>query len=212
MTGEGYIMKGLVPQELIEQKIFVILGQKVMLSMHLAELYGVTTGALIQAVKRNIDRFPSDFMFQLTWKEVKSLRSQFVTLDNSKKVIPRSQFVILESGKNVKYLPYAFTEQGVAMLSSVLRSKRAIQVNIAIMRAFVRLKQVLATHKELAEKLENDGSRFYIDKYKVFAIITLQLNRSSGEGESPHRWYSPRVRQCFVADRSGEIPGPIVIG
>ncbi len=176
MTGEGYIMKGLVPQELIEQKIFVILGQKVMLSMHLAELYGVTTGALIQAVKRNIDRFPSDFMFQLTWKEVKSLRSQFVTLDNSKKVIPRSQFVILESGKNVKYLPYAFTEQGVAMLSSVLRSKRAIQVNIAIMRAFVRLKQVLATHKELAEKLENLEKQ--MDKQDKYVIEIFEIIKS----------------------------------
>jgi len=147
-------MKEIIVPEVIERKIFMVRGCKVMLSMHLAELYGVPTGVLIQAVKRNIERFPRDFMFQLTWEEVRSLRSQFATLDKPKKVIPRSQFVILESGKNVKYLPYAFTEHGILMLSSVLNSERAIQVNIAIMRAFIRLKQVLATHKELAAKLK----------------------------------------------------------
>jgi phage regulator Rha-like protein len=147
-------MKELIPQERIERRIFVIRGQKIMLSVHLAELYGVETKVLVQAVKRNIERFPEDFMFQLTWEEAASLRSQFVTLENSNKAIPRSQIVTLESGQNIKYLPYAFTEHGILMLSSVLNSERAIQVNIAIMRAFVRLKQVLATHKELAEKLK----------------------------------------------------------
>ncbi|MFA5340016.1 MAG: ORF6N domain-containing protein [Candidatus Omnitrophota bacterium] len=136
-------MKEYIPLERIESKIFMIRGQKVMLSFHLAELYRVATKVLIQAVKRNIERFPEDFMFQLTWEETDSLRSQFVTLKN-----------IIGRGKHVKYLPYAFTEQGVAMLSSALRSKRAIQVNIAIMRAFVRIKQVLETHKELAGKLK----------------------------------------------------------
>ena len=114
-------MKGLIPQERIGQRIFVIRGHKVVLSTHLAELYGVETRVLIQAVKRNIERFPRDFMFQLTLKELESLRSQIVTLDNPNEVIPRSQFVILESGKNIKYLPYAFTEQGVAMLSRQYR-------------------------------------------------------------------------------------------
>jgi len=137
--------KDIIPQEIIEQKIFMIRGHKVMLSHHLAQLYGVETRVLIQAVKRNIERFPEDFMFQLSWKEVKSLRSQFVILKKGNTYSKR--------GKHIKYLPYAFTEQGVAMLSSVLRSKRAIQVNIAIMRAFVRLRQILATHKELAHKL-----------------------------------------------------------
>jgi len=136
-------MKELIPQERIENKIFVIRGQKVMLSMHLAALYGVTTKVLLQAVKRNIERFPEDFMFQLTWKETDSLRSQIVTLKN-----------VARRGKHLKYLPYAFAEQGVAMLSSVLRSKRAIQVNIAIMRAFVKIRLFLSTHKELARKLE----------------------------------------------------------
>ena len=131
-------MKGLIPQEVIESKIYLIRGYKVMLSTHLAGLYGVEAKVLIQAVKRNMDRFPDDFMFQLTDQEAKILKSQFVT---SRWGGPR------------RANPYAFTEQGVAMLSSVLNSKRAIQVNIAIMRAFVRLKTILSKHKELAHKL-----------------------------------------------------------
>jgi phage regulator Rha-like protein len=137
-------MKELIPEELIERKIFLLRGQKVMLSIHLAGLYGVGTKVLIQSVKRNAVRFPEDFMFQLTPEEAQSLRSQFVTLKNRGS----------KRGKHPKYLPYAFTEQGVAMLSSVLRSKKAVLVNIAIMRAFVKLRQILSAHKELAHKLE----------------------------------------------------------
>lgn len=132
--------------EIIEQKIFMIRGQKVMLSSHLAELYEVEPKALTQAVKRNIDRFPSDFMFQLSWKEAESLRSQIVTLEDESNKLSRR-------GKYSKYLPHAFTEQGIAMLSSILRSKRAIQVNIAIMRAFVKLRQILSSNRKLAYKL-----------------------------------------------------------
>ncbi|MDP3786087.1 MAG: ORF6N domain-containing protein [Candidatus Omnitrophota bacterium] len=150
-------MGKLVKQEVVRQKIFVIRGKKVMLSVHLALLYGVEVRTLIQAVKRNIERLPSDFMFQLTWQETESLRSQIVTLNGKEAKIPRSQFVILESGKNIKYLPYAFTEQGIAMLSSVLRSKKAIQVNIAIMRAFVKLREILSEHKELAQQVKEHG-------------------------------------------------------
>lgn len=131
-------MEIIIHQTEIEQKIFLIRGQRVMLSMQLAELYGVATKVLMQAVKRNLDRFPTDFMFKLTSEELKSLRSQIVTSKRG----------------GIRYLPYAFTEQGVAMLSTVLNSKRAIQVNIAIMRAFVKLRQILSTHKELAHKLE----------------------------------------------------------
>ena len=132
-------MQTRVPQEIIEQKIFLIRGHKVMLSTDLAHLYGVEPKVLIQAVKRNIERFPWDFMVKLTSQETKSLRSQFVTL---------------KRGAHAKYPPYAFTEQGVAILSTVLRSRQAIQVNIAIMRAFVKLRQILSSHKELAYKLE----------------------------------------------------------
>lgn len=135
-------MKDLVPQEVIENKIYLIRGRKVMLSTHLSKLYDVKVKVLIQAVKRNIERFPEDFMFQLTWEEIQSSRSQIVTLND-----------IVKRGENIKYLPYAFTEQCVAMLSSVLNSKRAIQVNIVIMRAFVRLREILLTHKDLASKI-----------------------------------------------------------
>lgn len=124
----------------IEGRILVIRGQKVMIDSQLAELYGVSTKRLNEQVRRGIKRFPEDFMFQLTSKEYDGLRSQFATLETGR-------------GLHRKYLPYAFTEQGVAMLSSVLKSGRAIEVNIAIMRAFVRLRGILVAHKELADKL-----------------------------------------------------------
>jgi hypothetical protein len=127
-----------IPNARIEQSIFLIRGQKVMLDRDLAALYGVETKVLNKAVRRNLDRFPQDFMFQLSREEAESSRFQFGTL---------------KRGKNLKYLPYAFTEQGVAMLSGILRSKQAVQVNVAIMRAFVRLRETLALHKELARKL-----------------------------------------------------------
>ena len=127
----------LIPEEVIERKIFMIRGHKVMLDKDLAGLYGVETKVLIQAVKRNVERFPEDFMFQLSEGEFDNLRSQFVT----------------SSWGGTRYLPYVFTEQGVAMLSSVLNSAVAIQVNIAIMRAFVKLRQILSMNKELACKL-----------------------------------------------------------
>ena len=133
---------------MIEKYIFLIRGHRVILSTYLAELYGVKPKVLIQAVKRNKERFPLDFMFRLTLEETKNLRSQFVTLENS-----RSQIVTLKRGHNIKYLPYAFTEQGISMLSSVLNSKRAIQMNIEIMRTFVKIRLFLSAHGELADKL-----------------------------------------------------------
>ncbi|MBW2661634.1 MAG: ORF6N domain-containing protein [Deltaproteobacteria bacterium] len=131
--------KSIVPVERIEKAIILIHGHKVMLDRDLAELYGVETRALKQAVRRNIKRFPGDFMFELTKEEFENWRSQFVTSNRDK--------------MGLRYRPMAFTEQGVAMLSSVLKSDRAIEVNIAIMRAFVQLRQMLATHKDLARKL-----------------------------------------------------------
>jgi len=128
----------LIPAEQIEQAILLLRGQKVMLDRDLASLYGVEVKQLKRTVKRNLDRFPADFMFQLTADEASRSRCQIGTL---------------KRGHNVKYLPFAFTEQGVAMLSSVLRSPRAVQVNIAVMRAFVRLRETLSLHKELAHKL-----------------------------------------------------------
>jgi hypothetical protein len=126
--------------EHIEKAILLIRGQRVMMDRDLAKLYGVTTKAFKQAVKRNIDRFPPDFMFILSHQELTNLRSQFVTSS-------------LPQWGGARYKPMAFTEQGVAMLSSILRSKRAVQVNIEIMRAFVRLREMASTQKKLAAKL-----------------------------------------------------------
>lgn len=132
--------ESLIPIERIESRILLLRGQKVMLDIDLATLYEVEVRVLNQAVKRNIERFPADFMFQLTAEEAALLRSQTVILKTGR-------------GRHRKYMSYAFTEQGVAMLSSVLRSPRAVRVNIEIMRAFVRLRRMLASHAELARKL-----------------------------------------------------------
>jgi hypothetical protein len=140
----------------IQQHILLIRGQKVMLDSDLAELYEVTTRALNQAVKRNIGRFPADFMFQLNYQEVR---------------ISRSQIVTLKRGQNIKYLPHAFTEQGVAMLSSVLRSERAIQVNVEIMRTFVRLREMIASHKDLARRLSKLEMKYDAQFKSVFDAI-----------------------------------------
>ena len=129
------------PDEILMNKIYVVRGQKVMIDSDLAELYGVATKVLNQAVKRNSARFPSDFMFELTRDEYNSLRSQIVTLENGK-------------GKYSKYNPFAFTEQGVAMLSGVLNSDRAISVNIQIMRIFTRIRQMLVDNTELRLAIE----------------------------------------------------------
>ena len=141
-----------------EKAIFLVHGQKVMLDADLAGLYDVETRVLVQAVKRNLERFPEDFMFQLSKEEADFLRSQIVTLKRGR-------------GQHSKYLPYAFTEQGVAMLSSVLRSQRAIQVNIEIMRAFIRLRQMLSSHAELARKLDALEKKYDAQFKEVFEAI-----------------------------------------
>jgi len=130
----------LLPIESIQNKIFVIRSKKVLIDRHLAELYGVETKVLNQAVKRNLERFPEEFMFILTDDEFNSLRSQFVTLKGR--------------GKHIKYLPYVFTESGVAMLSSVLKSPKAIRINIQIIKVFIKLREMLSTHEELKKKFE----------------------------------------------------------
>ena len=150
--------------ELVSEKILVVRGRKAMLDRDLAQMYGVATKALNQAVKRNIKRFPMDFMFQLSWEETEALRSQFVTLNNTINDISKR-------GKHIKYLPYAFTEQGVAMLSTVLNSERAIQVNIAIIRAFVKLRELLLTHKELAQKLEEMERKYQLHEQDIQVIF-----------------------------------------
>ena len=152
-------MKDPITAEQIERVIVLIRGHKVMLDRDLAELYGVEVKQLKRQVKRNQDRFPADFMFELSKGEYDALRSQFGTL---------------KRGEHSKYLPYAFTEQGVAMLSSVLRSTRAVQVNIEIMRAFVRLRQILASNAQLARKLDTLEKK-YDAQFKVVFDAIRQL-------------------------------------
>ena len=150
-------MKELIPVEIIERKIYLIRGHKVMIDRDLAELYGVATRVLNQAVRRNISRFPSDFMFSLTREEIMNL----------------SQIVI---SSRIKHAPnvFVFTEQGVAMLSSVLSSERAVQVNIAIMRAFVKLREMIASNKDLARRLDNLEQK-YDSQFKVVFDAIRQL-------------------------------------
>lgn len=152
-------MADLFPAGRIEQRIWQIRGHKVMFDVHLAELYGVEVRSLIQAVKRNRERFPNDFLFKLKKQEV---------------TILKSQSVISSSWGGRRSIPYAFTKQGVAMLSSVLHSPRAIQVNIEIMRAFVKLRQLLISHKDLAEKLDT-MEKAYDHKFSVVFDALRQL-------------------------------------
>lgn len=149
-------MKALVPIEVIEKKILLIGGQKVMLDSDLAALYGVTTKRLNEQVRRNLKRFPADFMYQLSQEEFESLRSHSATLKAGR-------------GKHRKYLPYAFTEQGIAMLSSILNSDRAIDVNIQIMRAFVKLREMMSSHKDLTRKL-TELEKKYDGQFQIYPV------------------------------------------
>jgi hypothetical protein len=175
-TRQSKIDSSLVVAHHIERKIHIIRGQKVILSTDLAALYKVEPRVLVQATKRNISRFPRDFMFQLTAAETRNLKSQFVT----------------SRWGGQRAAPFAFTEQGVAMLSSVLRTERAVKANIAIMRAFVRLREMLVTHEELRQKIEQMEKR-YDGKFQiVFATIKEML-------ETPVR---PKRSIGFHAQRS----------
>lgn len=166
---------GTISLELIQSKIYIVRGVKVMLDRDLAVLYGVTTKVLNQAVKRNSDRFPDDFMFELSLSEAESLRSQFVTSSL------RSQFVTLKQGQHFKYSPLVFTEQGVAMLSSVLKSPRAVHINIQIIRTFVYLRQLLAEHADLQLRLD-DLERRYDQQFKiVFDAMRQMIAEDSAE-------------------------------
>jgi len=169
MIGKRKILPELIPQEAITGKIFLLRGKKVLLDEDLAVLYGVETKQLKRQVRRNIERFPDDFMVELTQKEYQDFL--------------RCQFGAIKRGGHSKYLPYAFTEQGVAMLSSVLNSKRAILVNIQIMRAFTRLREMLLTHKDLKRKIEVMEKK-YDQQFKAVFEAIKQLLISS---EKPKR-------------------------
>ena len=180
-------MTDLVPQQIIERKILLLRGKKVMLDRDLAVLYGVETKILNRAVKRNIERFPDDFIFQLSKEEYDELL--------------RCQIGTLTRGQHSKYLPYAFTENGVAMLSSVLNSKRAIQVNIQIMRTFTSIREMIATHKDLQKKIAEMEKKYDYQFKMVFDAIKQLLaplepkKRKIGFGVREHRArYRPASR------------------
>jgi hypothetical protein len=150
-------MKKIIPVTLVENKIYLIRGQRVMLDSDLAKLYQVETRVLIQAVQRNKDRFPNDFMFEISKEEFLNLRSQ----------------IVISSYGGRRYLPYVFTEHGVTMLSSVLKSKKAIQVNIAIVRAFIKLREILATHKDIIVAVESIKREQEKHGKQIVAIIDV---------------------------------------
>lgn len=179
-----------VPVEFIERRIYSIRGQKVMLDASLAELYEVPTSRVNEAVKRNKERFPPDFMFQLTSDETKSLLSQFAIANGQR------------GGRRT--LPYAFTEHGIVMLSSVLNSPRAVQMNILVVRAFVKIREILATHKDLARKIaqldrqQRDHGQRLAAVYSV--VKQLRLRQEMEEQETPKR------RIGFLPSNSAEAP------
>ena len=166
----------------IEQVILLLRGQKVIMDRDLATLYGVATKNLNKAVTRNQDRFPADFMFQLTADEVSALRFQTGTL---------------KRGQHFKYLPYAFTEQGVSMLSSVLRSPQAVQVNIAIMRAFVRLRETLSMHRDLAHKLAELECRIEGHDEAIHNLFDA-IRQLMAPPTKPHKQIGFHVREARV--------------
>lgn len=165
----------LMQLQVIQQRIYVVREQQIMLDTDLAELYEIETKRLKQAVRRNISRFPFDFMFELTHEEYDSLRSQFVTLKN------------FERGKHSKYLPFAFTEQGVAMLASVLNSAKAIEVNIQIVRSFVLMRQYALTHKDLTDKLKEMESKYNKQFRDVHEAINYLLQKDKQDTEQKSR-------------------------
>jgi len=174
-------MKALIPLEVIEQRILLVRGQKVMLDADLAALYGVGTKQLVRAVKRNILRFPEDFMFQLSNDEFENLRYHFGTSSHW-------------GGR--RYPPYAFTEHGVAMLSSVLNSPRAVQVNIQIMRTFAKLREIMSQHKDLARRLDELETK-YDAQFKIVFDAIRQL-MAPPEPEPPKKRIGFLVEEAKV--------------
>jgi hypothetical protein len=192
--------KEIIPVQRIARAIYLLRGQKVMLDFDLAALYGVATRVPNQAVKRNAARFPGDFMFQLSAEQTRSLRSQIVTLDEqpaqAEEVAKNRSQSVTGSLKHRerKSRPYAFTEQGVAMLSSVLNSERAVKVNIAIMRAFVKLRETLETSRELARKFEELERRVGKHDEEIVAILEA-IRQLMAPSKRPRREIGFHVRE-----------------
>ncbi len=184
-------LANVVPVEIIQNKIYLIRGMKVMFDKDLAELYGVLTKNLNKAVNRNIERFPEDFMFQLTKEEMDSLRFQIGTL---------------KRGQHIKYMPHVFTEQGVAMLSSVLNSQRAIYVNIQIMRTFTKLREMMASHKDLARKIEEMEKKYDHQFKVVFDAIKqiLQVKEEENKNRGPIGFQPPPKSAVKQSNRAAK--------
>ena len=183
-NGPGY----LVPIERIEGAILEIRGQRVMMGHDLAALYGVSTKAFNQAIKRNAEGFPADFMFQLTWEEARNLRSLITTSDGT--AGSRSQIVTLNRGGNVKYLPYAFTEHGAAMAAMVLTSKRAVEVSVFVVRAFMHMRRMLADQRRFALRLVEMESKLaaHDQSFKVvFDTIRKLMEKPKPEPAPPRK-------------------------
>jgi len=204
------ISKEIIPTERIAGAIHLLRGQRVMLDFDLAALYGVTTKVLNQARKRHRSRFPNDFMFRLTNEEVSILRSQTVT---SRLLTPGNQLSrpswsrsVISSKKHggARYRPYAFTEQGVAMLSSILNSERAVRVNIAIMRAFVKLRGVLETNRELARKFVELEKRVGKHDEEIDAILEA-IRQLMAPPEKPGREIGFHVRETAPRYRTRKV-------
>lgn len=197
----------IIPAARITQSIHFLRGQKVMLDSDLAALYGVTTAALNQAVRRNQARFPADFMFRLTAAEEEDLKCQIGISNKDARLI--SQFVISKPGRGGRrHQPYAFTEQGVAMLSSVLNSERAVKVNIAIMRAFVKLRETLETNRELARKFAELEKRVGKHDDEISAIIDA-IRQLMAPPEKTHREIGFHVREKTARYGTRKSRGPI---
>ncbi len=173
-----------VPVELIQRRIYVVRGQKVMLDRDLSQLYGVLTKALNQAVKRNLERFPQDFMFQLSLEEAENVRSQIVTGGLNH--------------RDPRFLPYAFTEHGVSMLSSVLKSRRAVQMNIFIIRVFLKLREVLATNKGLAKRIDQlDATQK--DHTDLLALLVQEIQHITASVQNKFKkLQAPRKRKARI--------------
>jgi cell division septum initiation protein DivIVA len=184
----------LMPIGKIQQTILLVRGEKVILDADLAALYGVETKALNQAVKRNRERFPEDFMFQLTLAETKDLRSQHICLNDEKASTgSRSQTVTLNRNRNTRYAPHAFTEHGTIMAATVLNSSRAVQVSVYVVRAFMQLRQMLAQNKELAAKLAALERKVGDHDQKIVALIQAIRQLMAPPPEQPRRRIGFRV-------------------
>jgi phage regulator Rha-like protein len=182
-----------LPAPLIENRIYLIRSQKVLLDSDLAELYGVPTGRLNEAVKRNVKRFPEDFMFSLTLTEAREVQAL------------KSQNAILKRGQHRKYTPKAFTEHGIAMLSSVLTSERAILVNIAIVRTFVRLRQLLTTHEEIGRRLEQLEWRQAEHSEQIHQVFDTIQHLIEAPAEAGPQTVEPKRRIGFPTAEDGPV-------